>query len=248
MGEPADNAPTVRRAVAALCDGRRFGFSPSKVTVSTVAPTAAAFSALYLGDGDGDGDGGDGGPVPAIAWSLHAADATLRKELVPTARDDPAALRDGLCATLARLPPRRRKVMVEYVLLGGVNTRMCDADDLAAFLRPIEAACADPSRASKRTGVLVNLIPFNPTPGDRFERPGWEAIDAFQARLRAQGIWVSVRATRGADDGSACGQLWAKQPPRAARRAPAPAMVASAEDAPTEGEEEEEEEAWRCCL
>ena len=50
------------------------------------------------------------------------------------------------------LPPRRRKVMVEYVLLGGCNDRPADADDLAAFLRPIEAACADPARASRRTG------------------------------------------------------------------------------------------------
>ena len=138
MGEPADNAAVVRRAVDVLCDGRRFGFSPTKVTVSTVAPTANAFSALLLGDG-----GDDAAPVPALAWSLHAADAA-RKQLVPTAVDSPEALRDGLCATLAALPPRRRKVMVEYVLLGGCNDRPADADDLAAFLRPIEAACADP--------------------------------------------------------------------------------------------------------
>ena len=42
MGEPADNAAVVRRAVDVLCDGRRFGFSPTKVTVSTVAPTRFA--------------------------------------------------------------------------------------------------------------------------------------------------------------------------------------------------------------
>ena len=176
--------------------------------------------------------------MPALAWSLHAADAALRKQLVPTAVDSPEALRDGLRATLAALPPRRRKVMVEYVLLGGCNDRPADADDLAAFLRPIEAACADPARASRRTGVLVNLIPFNPTPGSKFERPGWDAIDAFQARLREQGIWVSVRATRGADEGSACGQLWAQQPVKSRRvrvRAPAPAMTLN-------------DDEWRSCL
>ena len=139
--------------------------------------------------------------------TLHAADATLRKELVPTARDDPAALRDGLCATLARLPPRRRKVMVEYVLLGGVNTRMCDADDLAAFLRPIEAACADPSRASKRTGVLVNLIPFNPWPGSVYETSTPKAVARFADILHGKGITATVRHPRGQDIMAACGQL-----------------------------------------
>ena len=64
------------------------------------------------------------------------------------------------------------------------------------------------------------------------------AVQAFQARLREQGIWVSVRATRGADEGSACGQLWAQQPVKSRRvrvRAPAPAMALYSDE-------------WRSCL
>lgn len=225
MGEPADNVPAVRGALAALTDRRRFGFSPRAVTVSTVAPTAAAFGAL-LGIGEEEAP-----PPPALAWSLHAADASLRRRLVPTAVDEPEALREGLCAALAALPPRRRRLVVEYVLLGGVNDGLAEADELAAFLRPVEAACFDPGRASRRTGVLVNLIPYNDGGGGaaarlaaRYERPTWAAIDAFQARLRQRGVWVSVRAQRGADDSSACGQLWAQQP-QARRHQPAAGMV-----------------------
>eukprot|EP00965_Chrysotila_dentata_P241054 6204059-Pleurochrysis_carterae.AAC.1 len=49
MGEPADNAAEVRSALACLTDPKRFGFSKSKVLVSTVAPNPDAFAKL-LGD------------------------------------------------------------------------------------------------------------------------------------------------------------------------------------------------------
>ena len=94
-----------------------------------------------------------------------------------------------------------------------------------------------------RTGVLVNLIPFNPgselqqqqdspEAEDRlgamaasslarsvphyklFRRPSLEAVDAFQSTLRANGVWTSVRAARGDDEASACGQLATSRRPR----------------------------------
>jgi 23S rRNA (adenine2503-C2)-methyltransferase len=168
-------------------------------------------------------------PSPALAWSLHAVDEELRRGLVPTARHSPTALRDGLCAALrARPDPRRRRVVLEVALIAGVNDETRHAEQIADFIAPIEQACFDPRRQSGRSGVLVNLIPYNPTynqpegadaapPDDRlangiphfslFERPSWSRIDAFQDTLRARGVWVSVRASRGDGDASACGQL-----------------------------------------
>ena len=57
--------------------------------------------------------------------------------------------------------------------------------------------------------MLVNLIPFNPHPGApaRFRRPARAEVVAFQARLRARGIWASIRPARGDDGAAACGQL-----------------------------------------
>jgi adenine C2-methylase RlmN of 23S rRNA A2503 and tRNA A37 len=147
-------------------------------------------------------------------------------------------------------------VVLEVALIAGVNDEPKHAEQIADFIAPIKEACFDPRRKSGRTGVLVNLIPYNPTynqPTDEdvkpphgsdandptrrgssavgqsegvssatfgmpplangiphfslFQRPSWDRIDAFQDTLRSRGVWVSVRASRGDADASACGQL-----------------------------------------
>ena len=223
MGEPADNAAAVRQAVACLTDGKRFGLGRSRVLVSTVAPTPQAFATLLRppdeaadeaadegaaeGMGEGAGAGEDLGPQ--LAWSLHAADSGLRRQLVPSSRHSAEELREGLCAALRARPVKRRRIMIEYACIQGVNCEEGHAEDLASFLRPVEAACYDPDRRSRRTGVLVNLIPFNPHPAApaHFRRPARAEVEAFQARLRTHGIWASIRPARGDDGAAACGQL-----------------------------------------
>ena len=246
LGEPADNADHVRFAYRALLDPQRFGFGRQSVVVSSVMPTPTAFDSILgrmQSDDKDDTEEAQEDRGPMLAWSLHSAEEQLRKKLVPTARYPPVMLRDGLCASLLRRPPRRRRVLIEYVLIAGVNDRIADAERLAAFLEPLHRACHDLARRSGRTGVLVNLIPYNPglpipklddhpnldnlpisepisepaQTGSRaagslphfsaFERPSFEAVDAFQDRLRALGVWTSVRAARGGDQASACGQL-----------------------------------------
>ena len=137
MGEPSDNADAVRTALECLTDERRFAFARSKVLVSTVAPTASAFAKLLEptrvnSDDDDDsfptsGEHGDElssvrqprpDTAPALAWSLHAADETLRQLLVPTAVEPPEALRAGLCAALSQRDRRRRRVLIEVTLSG----------------------------------------------------------------------------------------------------------------------------------
>lgn len=103
------------------------------------------------------------------------------------------------------------------MLIDGVNDRAQDADAIASVLEPIHAvthaACQETGRRSKRTGVLVNLIPFNSvdgaglSPGTHFRPPSRSAVEAFQARLRSRGVWTSVRRQRGDDEAAACGQL-----------------------------------------
>ena len=71
MGDAGCN-PSMLRKQRAATDPQRFGFSRHRLTLSTVGPTPAAFHALAAAPGQ-------------LAWSLHAADAELRKRLVPTA-------------------------------------------------------------------------------------------------------------------------------------------------------------------
>ena len=59
-----------------------------------------------------------------LAWSLHAADADLRKRLVPTACYEPEVLRDGLAEAVEAHrceSSKDRAVMIAVTLLAGVN-------------------------------------------------------------------------------------------------------------------------------
>jgi 23S rRNA (adenine2503-C2)-methyltransferase len=96
---------------------------------------------------------------------------------------------------------RRRKVFVEYVMLGGVNDSPERARELAALLDPMV--------------FKVNLIPYNPT-GSDIKGSSRESIAEFKAVLDRARLPSTVRLTRGRDIAAACGQLAAN--PRAASR------------------------------
>jgi 23S rRNA (adenine2503-C2)-methyltransferase len=76
-----------------------------------------------------------------------------------------------------------------------VNDTAEDARRLSRLLRGIRSK--------------INLIPFNPHPGSRFERPAQVEIEAFQNLLHAEGYQINVRRPRGDDIQAACGQLMA---------------------------------------
>ncbi len=131
------------------------------------------------------------GPRVRLALSLHAADETLRSELMPV--NDRYPLPDVLDACRAWSAARRLPVFVEYLMLGGVNDRYEQAMALADALTPADT-------------FKVNLIPYNPT-GAEFNGSSRGAIDAFRAALEERGVRATVRLTRGRDIDAACGQL-----------------------------------------
>ena len=109
-------------------------------------------------------------------------------------------------------------LMVEYLLIDGVNDRESDADALAAFCAERDAVAKDVtpplSRKQARAAAgYVNLIPFNPTgAGDvhGYATPSDERVERFHARLREEhGVNALVRWTSavGRDAQGACGQL-----------------------------------------
>jgi len=94
---------------------------------------------------------------------------------------------------------RRRKVFVEYVMLGGVNDRVEQARALGELLDP--------------KVFKVNLIPYNPT--GMYAGSSRKAIAAFKDVLDAARLPSTVRLTRGRDIAAACGQLAAEPRSRA---------------------------------
>jgi 23S rRNA (adenine2503-C2)-methyltransferase len=176
MGEPMMNLDAVLAACERLPDA---GVSSAHTTVSTVGwvPGIERMASE--------------GPPVRLALSLHAPEDALRSELMPVNERYPLAEVLGACLGWHRA--RRRKVFIEYLMLGGVNDRREQAAALAAVL--------EPARAFK-----VNLIPYNPT-GAGFEGSSRDAIAAFRAVLESEGVPATVRLTRGRDIDAACGQL-----------------------------------------
>ena len=119
MGEPLDNWPAVQRAIDVLTDDRAFGFGARHVTVSTVGPTPRSIARLA------------DCPV-RIAWSLHAARDSTRRELVQTQRHSVTEL---LRAFSDLFRNRKDPLFVELTLIDGVNDRVEDAE---AILRLFE--------------------------------------------------------------------------------------------------------------
>jgi 23S rRNA (adenine2503-C2)-methyltransferase len=134
-----------------------------------------------------------------LALSLHAADEALRSQLMPV--NDRYPLSEVIEACHAFYARKRRRVFVEYVMLGGVNDRYEQALELARVLKP--------RAAGEHSIFKVNLIPYNPTDSP-YEGSTRASIAAFRDALIAHEVPATIRLTRGRDIDAACGQLAAR--------------------------------------
>ncbi len=179
MGEPLYNFEAVRDAINVVADGEGIAISKRRITLSTsgVVPNIAR-------------TGGEIGCMLAV--SLHAVRDELRNELVPLNRKYPIAELLEACRSYPGLSNARR-ITFEYVMLKGVNDQLADAKALVRLLKGIPAK--------------INLIPFNPWPGTRYECSDWDQIEKFSEIIFNAGYASPVRTPRGRDILAACGQL-----------------------------------------
>jgi 23S rRNA (adenine2503-C2)-methyltransferase len=179
MGEPLYNFEAVREALLVVADNEGIAISKRKMTVSTsgVVPNIAR-----CGDEIG----------VMLAVSLHAVRNDLRDELVPLNRKHPIEELLEACRNYPGLTNAKR-ITFEYVMLKGVNDSLADAKTLVRLLAGIPAK--------------INLIPFNPWPGTRYECSDWETIETFSEVVFNAGYSAPVRTPRGRDILAACGQL-----------------------------------------
>ncbi len=127
--------------------------------------------------------------LPAI--SLHAPNQDLRDSIMPGAKRWPLK---ELMPVLRRYPvPGRERIVIEYILIKGVNDTDGHAEELRSLLAGVRAK--------------VNLIPCNPVPGSPHVSPSPERIEGFGGRLKALGVTAFVRRSLGPDILAACGQL-----------------------------------------
>jgi 23S rRNA (adenine2503-C2)-methyltransferase len=179
MGEPLYNFEAVRDALLIAADGEGIAISKRRITLSTSGVVANIARA-----------GAEIGCMLAV--SLHAVRDELRNELVPLNRKYPIEQLLDACRNYPGLSNARR-ITFEYVMLKDVNDSLADAKALVKLLAGIPAK--------------INLIPFNPWPGTRYECSDWERIEKFSEVIFNAGYASPVRTPRGRDILAACGQL-----------------------------------------
>ena len=179
MGEPLYNLDAVRDALLIVADGEGLTISKRRITLSTsgVVPNI-------------ERAGAEIGCMLAV--SLHAVRDELRNELVPLNRKYPIAQLLEACRNYPGVSNAKR-ITFEYVMLKGVNDSIEDAKSLVRLLQGIPAK--------------INLIPFNPWPGSKYECSDWEQIEKFSQVVFDAGYASPVRTPRGRDILAACGQL-----------------------------------------
>src|SRR4030081_2700640 len=179
MGEPLYNFEAVRDALLIVADNEGIGISRRRITLST---SSVVPNIIRTGEEIG----------VMLAISLHAVRDELRNELVPLNRKYPIQQLLQACRDYPGSSNARR-ITFEYVMLKGVNDSLEDAKLLVKLLKGIPAK--------------INLIPFNPWPGTRYECSDWDQIEKFSEYIFNAGYSSPVRTPRGRDILAACGQL-----------------------------------------
>ena len=186
MGEPLLNEAEVHRALDVLLSPQCLDLSPVHMFFSRRSAFPTPWSAAPSGSRD---------------WGWRSAcTAPGRNSASASFRWPDAILSNLLRKAMEQLASiQRHPLMIEYLLLDGLNDTDEDLQELIAYLRGLQ--------------VHINLIPYNPIReapgliGTAAERRRW-----FAAALTAAGFTVTVRYSLGADIAAACGQLVRLEP------------------------------------
>ncbi len=178
QGEPLHNASEVEQAIRIFTDPKLVDLGHRQLTLSTVG-YLPGLQRLR------------GFPKVNVALSLHSPFEEERRLLIPVSERFPLT---AVLQELDQLPLLPRQfITYEYLMIRDFNMSLRHAEGLADLLGHRKA--------------LVNLIPFNPFPGARWQRPSMDEVDVFRAALVERKLRVMVRTTKGAEILAACGQL-----------------------------------------
>ncbi len=178
MGEPLDNTDNVLRALEIITAEWGFGWSPTRITLSTagVLPELRRFldtTNVHL------------------AVSLHNPIHEERMEIMPVERAWPIA---EVADVLRQYDfTHQRRVSFEYIVMSGLNDSPRHIKELCRLLNGIKCR--------------INLIRFHKIPDSPYFSPDNDAMIRFRDALTARGIQTTIRASRGEDIQAACGLL-----------------------------------------
>ena len=178
MGEPLDNADNVLQALEILTAEWGFGWSPTRITLSTAGVLPQLRRLL------------DASKVH-LAVSLHNPFHEERMQIMPVERAWPVA---EVVETLRAYDfTHQRRVSFEYIVMSGLNDTPRHVRGLLRLLNGLRCR--------------INLIRFHRIPDSPYFSPDDEAMLRFRDELTARGIRTTIRASRGEDIQAACGLL-----------------------------------------
>lgn len=178
MGEPLNNYDAVSRAIEVLTADWGFGWSPKRITVSSIGVIPQL--QRYLDEHKSH-----------LAISLHNPFSDERREFMPVEKAWPVK---DVVEMIRRYDwSGQRRVSFEYTMFAGWNDSKRHADALIRMLKGLECR--------------VNLIRFHAIPDFPYESSAQNVMEAFRDRLNANGITCTIRASRGEDIYAACGLL-----------------------------------------
>jgi 23S rRNA (adenine2503-C2)-methyltransferase len=180
QGEPLLNLDNVLKAMEIFNENFQIGARRLTVSTSGIIPKIKELADLDM--------------QSTLALSLHAPNHEIRKQLMQIENKYPM---DELHKALKYYVEKTgRRITIEYLLIKGLNDTLESAKQLAYYLKDIKCN--------------INLIPYNPTAENDYQRPSNNSIMKFKALMEHSGKKVTVRLERGADIDAACGQLSGK--------------------------------------
>lgn len=178
MGEPLDNLDNLLPALEVLTSAWGFGWSPTRITVSTAGVASRLERFLEA-------------TQVHLAVSLHNPFPYERAEIMPVEKAWP--IRE-VVEILRRYDfTHQRRVSFEYIVMSGLNDSPRHIRELCRLLDGIKCR--------------INLIRFHKIPGSPYFSPDDRAMIAFRDALTAKGIHTTIRTSRGEDIQAACGLL-----------------------------------------
>jgi len=182
MGEPFDNLDEVLKSIEILTSDYGLGWSPKRITVSTIGIIPAMKRFLNQSKAN-------------LAISLHNPFEDERKKLMPI--ESVYHLTKLLDEIRSFEFSGQRRISFEYIMFKGENDQQRHINELARILNGIKCR--------------INLIRFHPIPNVPLESSSNETISRFQVGLKRKGIITTIRASRGEDIFAACGLLSTKE-------------------------------------
>lgn len=180
QGEPLLNLDNVIKAMHIFNDNFQIGARRITVSTSGIVPQIYKLADIDM--------------QSTLAISLHAPNHEIRRQLMQI--EDKYNMDELKKALKFYIEKTGRRITVEYLLIKDLNDTVAAAKELAEYLRDIKCN--------------INLIPYNPTAENDYQRPTNNSIMKFKYLLEHSGKKVTVRLERGADIDAACGQLKGK--------------------------------------